>query len=102
MTKGPGADPELNDPYGVTLNFQGPVLAKERQDMIADCERPIVARMISISEPCPIRQAAGASWFYAGAAPRPRDYQMLIMPFTFFWRMLLAKNRHQGLVAKAS
>jgi hypothetical protein len=44
----------------------------------------------------------GAFWFYAGAAPRPRDYQMLIMPFTFFWRMLLAKNRHQGLEAKAS
>jgi hypothetical protein len=38
----------------------------------------------------------------ATAAPRPRDYQMLIMPFTFFWRTLLAKKRRQGLVAKAS
>jgi hypothetical protein len=32
----------------------------------------------------------------------PRDYQMLIKPLTFFWRMLLAKKRHRGLEAKAS
>src|SRR4051812_42837092 len=43
VTKGPGADSQLNDPHGVTLNFQGPVLAKERQNMIADWKRPIVA-----------------------------------------------------------
>src|SRR3977135_961602 len=43
VTKGPGADAELTDPPGVTLNFQRSVLAKERQNMIADCKRPIVA-----------------------------------------------------------
>jgi hypothetical protein len=43
VTKDPGADPELNDPHGVTLNLKRSVLAKERQNMIADCKRPIVA-----------------------------------------------------------
>ena len=50
-----------------------------------------------------VRHGHGGFWSNpCQFAPRPRDYQMLIMPFTFFWRMLLAKKRHQGLVAKAS
>jgi hypothetical protein len=43
VTKGPGANPEFNQPHGVTLNFLRAVLAKERQNMIADCKRSIVA-----------------------------------------------------------
>jgi hypothetical protein len=43
MTQGPGANPELDQPYSVTLILQRPVLANERQNMIAGCKRPIVA-----------------------------------------------------------
>src|SRR5690242_9840785 len=32
VTKGPSSNPELDQPYGVTLNFECPVLAQERQN----------------------------------------------------------------------
>ena len=52
----PGAHPELDQPYGVTLNFERPVLAQERQNMITDRKRPDRPRMIPISKSCPIRR----------------------------------------------
>ena len=69
--------------------------------MIADCKRPIVAGRYQSQKSCPIRQAGRflvLCWCRATAA----RLLMLIKPLTFFWRTLLAKNRHQGLEAKAS
>jgi hypothetical protein len=62
------------------LNFQRSVLAKERQNMIADCKRPIVAgRYQSQSHVQSARP--GAFWFYAGAVPLPRGYGLSRLPF---------------------
>jgi hypothetical protein len=44
MTEGPTIYPELNHPHGIALNFKRAVLAKERQYMITDRERPVIAR----------------------------------------------------------
>ena len=43
MTKGPIIYLELDHPHGIALNFQRAVFAKERQYMITDRERPVVA-----------------------------------------------------------
>ena len=43
MTKGPIIYLELNHPHGIALNFQRAVFAKERQYMITDRERPVIA-----------------------------------------------------------
>ena len=43
MTKGPIIYLELNHPHGIALNFQRAVFAKERQYMVTDRERLVVA-----------------------------------------------------------